>query len=231
MKKKRYRIPANHSYTILKQLCHLIPARLVNRLAEQFGIDQQSRTFSPWSHTVTLLFAQLTHAIGLNDVCDALRMNQGVLSTLRGARAPSRNNLSHANKIRDWRMAEALYWQMQEHLAQQTPGFAQGKVRSGYLRRFRRAIHAVDSSTIQLVPHCMDWAKHRRRKAAAKCHLRLNLQSFLPQCVIIGTARQGDNTQAQALCAGLQSGEIAVFDKAYVDFKHLKQLQERGGIG
>ena len=32
------------------------------------------RTFSPWSHVVSLLFAQLTHAIGLNDVCDSLRL-------------------------------------------------------------------------------------------------------------------------------------------------------------
>ena len=35
-------------------------------------------------------------------------------------------------------------------------------------------IHAVDSTVIQLVANCMDWAKHRRRKAAAKMHLRLD---------------------------------------------------------
>jgi hypothetical protein len=32
-----------------------------------------ARSFSAWSHVVSMLFAQLTHAIGLNDVCDALR--------------------------------------------------------------------------------------------------------------------------------------------------------------
>jgi hypothetical protein len=50
---------------------------------------------------VSMLFAQLTHAIGLNDVCDALRLHSGLLSALRGATPPSRNNLSHANKHRD----------------------------------------------------------------------------------------------------------------------------------
>ena len=40
----------------------------------------------------------------------------------------------------------------------------------------------------------MDWAKHRRRKAAAKCHLRLDLQSFLPRFAIIDTAREADAT-------------------------------------
>jgi hypothetical protein len=89
-------------------------------------------------------------------------------------------------------------------------------------------IHAVDSTTIQLVANAMDWAKHRRRKAAAKCHLRLNLQTFLPACAIIDTARDSDNGRARELCAALESGEIVVFDKAYVDFGHLYDLTERG---
>ncbi|MBN1670874.1 MAG: IS4 family transposase [Kiritimatiellae bacterium] len=226
MKRRSY-IPARHSYTILKQLCNLIPGHMVEKCAKAYGVDERSRTFTPWSHVVSLLYAQLTHAIGLNDTCDALRMNSAVLGTLRGAIPPTRNTLSHANKVRDSAMGQALYWAMMEHLMTQTPGFAKGKVRRGYLRRFRKVIHAMDSTTIQLVANCMDWAKHRRRKAAAKCHLRLNLQSFLPQCAIIDTARFHDNSRARALCAGLESGEIVVFDKAYVDFGHLFEMTQR----
>jgi len=117
---------------------------------------------------------------------------------------------------------------MMKHLMDTVPGFAKGKVRRGYLRRFSKTIHAIDSTTIQLVANCMDWAKHRRRKAAAKCHLRLDLQSFLPQCAIIDTAKHHDGTKTQELCASLEPGEIAVFDKAYNKFKHLFELTERG---
>jgi len=215
-------------YTMFKQVCNLIPPHLVNELAKKYGVDEQSRTFTPWSHVVALMYAQLTHAIGLNDVCDALRMNRGALTTIRGAMPPSRNNLSHANKIRDAAMAEALYWAIMEHLMKQSPKFAKGKIHRGYLRRFHKAIHAVDSTTIQLVANCMDWAKHRRRKAAAKCHLRLNLQSFLPACAIIDTAKFHDASKARDVCAGLEDGEIVIFDKAYVDFVHLAELMERG---
>ena len=84
------------------------------------------------------------------------------------------------------------------------------------------------STTIKLVAKSMDWAKHRRRKAAAKCHMRLDLQSFLPNCIIIDTAKFHDNTKARELCAGLQSGEIVVFDKAYVDFDHLASMDHEG---
>ncbi len=215
-------------YTILKQVCKLIPPHLVNNLAKAHGVDKKSRTFTPWSHVVALLYAHLTHAIGLNDVCDSLRMNQGALATLRGATPPTRNNLSHANKVRDAAMAKELYWAMMDYLRRESPRFAQSKLRSGYLRRFRRAIHAVDATTIKLVANCLDWAKHRRRKAAAKCHLRLNLQSFLPACAIIDTAKFHDARKARDICAGLQKGEIVVFDKAYVDFSHLYEMTERG---
>jgi len=74
----------------------------------------------------------------------------------------------------------------------------------------------------------MDWAKHRRRKAAAKTHMRLNLQSLLPEMVVVDTAAEHDNLRARELCAGVKSGEIVLMDKGYVDFSHLRDLDERG---
>ena len=44
-----------------------------------------------------MLFAQLSHAIGLNDVCDWMRLKSGVLARL-GVTPPSKNSLSNANK-------------------------------------------------------------------------------------------------------------------------------------
>jgi hypothetical protein len=191
-------------------------------------VDKKARTFSPWSHLVSLIYAQLTHAIGLNDICDGLRLHNGLLVTLRGATPPSRNNLSHANKKRDASLAERIFWSVLGHLQTLQPGFARGNRGKGVARRFRRVIHVVDSTTIQLVASCMDWAKHRRRKAAAKCHLRLDLHSFLPRFAIIDTARENDGKRSRELCAGIRPGEIVVFDKAYLDFAHLFDLLQRG---
>ncbi len=228
MKKKKPFSPAGFSYTILKQVCNLIPPHLVNHLAKEYGVQHRNPGLTPWSHVVSLVYAQLTHAVSLNDVCDGLRMNETMLTPIRGATAPAKNTLSHANRERSPLMAEALYWEVMDHLMTQSPYFATGKVRRGYLRRFNKAIYAMDSTTIKLVAKSMDWAKHRRRKAAAKCHTRLNLQSFLPNCVIIDTAKHHDDTKARELCSGLQAGEIVVFDKAYVDFDHLATMDQEG---
>ena len=220
--------PTKHSLTVLHQVCKLIPSHLVAKLAREYGVAGKCRTFSPWSHVVCLLYAQLTHAIGLNDVCDGLRHHVSKLGAIRRASAPSRNGLSHANKHRNADMAEALFWRVLDHLQTQHPGFGSGSRAKGLPRRFKRTVHAIDSSTITLVASCMDWARHRRRKAAAKLHLRLNLQTFLPSFAIIEEASHHDDTRMMALCAGLEAGEIAVFDKAYVHFANLYALEQRG---
>jgi hypothetical protein len=221
------KLPARSQFNILRQICNFIPSHEVSKIARQTGAQNMARSFDPWSHLVSLISAQLTHSIGLNDLCDSLQLHSGPLSTVRGATAPSRNGLSHANRERPAEMAEQLFWRTLAHLKEQSPGFAAGP-RRGLAFRFKLPIHVIDSTTMELVANCMDWAKHRRRKAAAKTHMRLNLQSLLPSFVIVDTAAEHDNKRARELCADLKSGEIVLFDKGYVDFGHLRDLDQRG---
>jgi hypothetical protein len=226
MKKTKLRKPTPGKFSLLRQLCNLIPPHLVPKLARDTGVEARSRTFTPWSHVVSLLYAQFTHALGLNDVCDGLRLHAGPLSAIRGATPPSKNGLSTANRERPAQMAQDLFWAVLGHLQAAHPGFG-GRRRPKFAFRFKRAIHLVDATTIQLIARCMDWAKHRRRKAAAKCHLRLDLQTFLPRFAIVDTAGEHETRRAHELCAGVRAGEIVIFDKAYVDFAHLADLAMR----
>jgi len=220
--------PAQSQCTVLKQAMELIPRNSVPRLAREYGVDKRSRTFTPWSHVTSMVFAQLSHALSLNDVCDTLRNHSGVLTTIRRAVPPSRNGLSHANRERNADMAEALFWETLGSLQAQAPNFGMGRKYCGFPRRFKRVINAVDSTTIKLVANCMDWASHRRRKAAAKCHMRLDLQTFLPRFAVVKAANTHDSTEARELCIGIQPGEIVVFDMAYTGFAHLHELSTRG---
>src|SRR5258708_27075731 len=112
---KKTNPPSRSQFAVLRQICNLIPSYLVPKLAREVGVDKKARTFSPWSHLVSLIYAQLTHAIGLNDVCDALRLHSGLLGTLRAATPPSRNNLFHATKERDASLAERIFWRVLDH--------------------------------------------------------------------------------------------------------------------
>lgn len=227
MKKPSHHTPTRSKLSIFRQLCNLIPNHLVSQLARATGAEKKSRSFKPWSHVVSLLFAQFTHALGLNDVCDSLRLHSGPLSAIRGATPPSRNGLSTANRERPAALAEQLFWKTLAHLQGVSPAFGTGRAGKRLAHRFKTTIHVVDATTIQLIASCLDWARHRRRKAAAKCHLRLDLHSFLPRFALIDTARDNDAKRAREVCAGIRAGEIVLFDKAYVDFAHLHDLNQR----
>ena len=92
--------PSKHKMSVLAQIFKLIPRNLIPKLANEHGVDKQSRSFSPGSHVLALIFGQLSHALGLNDICDTLQNHSGVLTTLRDATPPSRNGFSHANRTR-----------------------------------------------------------------------------------------------------------------------------------
>jgi hypothetical protein len=220
--------PAKNKFTLLKQVVENIPPYLVPKLARKHEVDKKSRTFSPWSHVVSMIFAHLSHALSLNDISDTLRHHAGALATVRGAQPPSRNGLSHANKVRNAEMAKDLFYETLHQLTGHFPKFGRTDTSFKLPRRIKRVINLVDSTTIQLFANCMDWAKHRRRKAAAKCHLMLDALTFLPRFAVVGSAKSHDAVKGRILCNQLKDGEIVVFDKAYVDFKHLFELMQRG---
>ena len=135
MKFKNKNVPAASKLNLLRQICNFIPEFLVPKLARETGVDKKVRKSSAWSHVISLLYAQLTHSIGLNDVCDSLSLHSGPLSSLRGATPPTRNNLSHANKVRPAKMAEQLFWAVFEHLGNLSPRFISGRAGKRFARK------------------------------------------------------------------------------------------------
>ena len=62
--------PTRANVIVLKQILNFIPRGMINRLALETDVEAKARTFSVLSHLSAMLFAQLSHAIGLNDDCD-----------------------------------------------------------------------------------------------------------------------------------------------------------------
>ena len=55
-----------------------------------------------------------------------------------------------------------------------------------------------------------------------------SMQHLVGSCVKV--SGQHDNKRAREVCASIAAGEIVVFDKAYVDFDHLFDLDQRGEV-
>jgi hypothetical protein len=218
--------PAKTCYSVLRQIVHWIPPGLPDRLARDAGAD--IRTFSCTSHVVALLYGQLNRAASLNEICDAARLHEPELNRIRGASAPKRNTFSNANRTRNPLIAERLYWQTFEHLRTVCPDFTQVKKHQGFIHRIKRDIFAIDSTTLKLSLNCIDWARHRRKKAAAKTHMRINIGNRLPVFAVVEEAAHHDVKRADVLCTGLKDGDVMLADRAYVDLALLCDLAGRG---
>ena len=218
--------PARSKHTVFYQMGNLIPTHMIPALAREHKID--SRGFNANGHVLGLIFGHASNALSLNDICDSLSLHAAEFFRVRGSTPPKRNTFSNANRTRDPAMAEALYWHMLAHLQKICPGFGQYGRHAGFIGRLKRDIFAIDSSTLQLTLASIDWARHRRRKAAAKCHMRLNIGSFLPTFAVVEDAAHHDSVRADVLCAGMVAGDVLLADRAYVDLDFLAGLNERG---
>ena len=213
-------------YSILRQVVTLIPPQIIHEIDKD--VRHRYKGFSVWSHVVALIYQQLTRTDSLNGVCDAAKVHESEWGQLRDAAVPHRNTLSNANRKRDPALAEKLYWQLLDYFSKKFPDFSKAKY-DGYLARFReRHIHLLDSTTIQLVLNSIDWARHRRRKAAAKLHMNLGLGAKMPSLAIVDNAAHHDSVRAADATANLSDGDILVADRAYTDFTFLCDLAVRG---
>ena len=139
--------PTRHNLNALGQLLKLIPRHIIAHCASETGVDAKARTFSVLSHLGTMIFAQLAHALSLNDVCDWLRLKARAIAAF-GLTPPSRNNLSNSNRGRDAKFAELVFWRTLAHLQHCDRTFGRQRPRSSagrsLLHRFKVRIHAVD---------------------------------------------------------------------------------------
>ena len=214
------------SLPVFSQLVQLIPPGLADRLGEEAGI--KARVFTCSHQAYSLLLGQLSGAFSLNEICDAEEVHRNKLVRIRGILPAKRNTFSHANRTRDPAAAESLFWEMHKRLTESYPGFVHPRLR-GKLSRFRfRRIFAVDSTVLQLTLKSIDWAKHRKRKAAAKLHMRCDVASRLPAFARVTSAKAADCRMMATLCAGLHAGDVAIFDKAYTDYREMWKLAVRG---
>lgn len=222
MKTKKATPKMRRSLPVFAQIVHLIPPGLIESLSATCGI--KARTFSYAHQVYSLLLGQLSGAWSLNEICDGEEVHRKKLFRIRGLLPACRNTFSHANRTRDPVVAETLFWRVCATLQHSASDFFRQRPK-GKLARFRmRRLFAVDSSTLQLTLKAIDWAQHRRRKAAAKLHMMCNVATRLPAFALVTKAKIADCRMMTALCEHLRAGDVAIFDRAYNDFGALARL-------
>ena len=205
--------------TIFTQIMELLPWRRFQTCVSRYQGDYKVKTFTCAEHFRVMAFAQLTYRESLRDIETCLRV-MGTRVYHMGIRSRvSRNNLSHANEKRDWRIyadfAQILINRAKILYADDQLGVD-----------LESTVYALDATTIDLCMNLFPWARFRKTKSAIKLHALLNLRGSIPEFIHISEGKLHDVNILDLLIP--TPGAFYIMDRGYLDFKRLYHLhQER----
>jgi len=202
----------NKGKAIFAQLMEFLPACEFQRSVAKYKGEYKVKSFSCLEQFYIMAFAQIAYRESLRDTVTCLSAAGPRLYHMGIRNRPSLNNLSHANKTRDWR----IFAEVAQVLISRARKLYEGEQVSEELVQ---AVYALDSTTIDLCLSLFRWAKFRRRKGAIKLHIQMEVRSSMPTVIYITDGKVHDVNFLDLL--ELEPGAIYIMDRGYVDFKRL----------
>lgn len=203
-----------HCSTVLSQIVRIFPRHEFQALANKYHAGQKFRSFSRWTQFVALLTAQLTGRDSLRDIVDNMSVQAGKLYHL-GIKPFGRSTLARVNETQPHQMYEVLF----QRLLSRCQGYAPKK-----RFKFREKLYLLDASMIDLTLSLFPWAKYRKNKGAAKLHIGLDADGYLPAFVDLTEGKEHEINMAREL--ELPKGSYVVFDRGYTDYAWYQELCE-----
>jgi putative transposase len=130
-----------------------------------------------------------------------------------------RSTLADANRTRPIEILEDLYSFCLSRAQAAAPK------KNGF--RFHGDVFALDSTTIELCLSLSPWAIFRSTKGAVKLHTAIDIAGNLPQFAVITDGKHHDLRTARERIS-FNPGATAVFDRAYIDYAWLNDLNQGG---
>lgn len=207
----------NTSKTIFAQVMEHLPLPAFRKCVHRYDGDYKVKTFSCFDQFLVMAFAQLSYRESLRDIEACLRAMRTKLYHMGIRGGISRNNLAHANEIRNWRIwadfAQVLI-HTARHLYADDP----------FGVELDQTVYAFDSTTIDLCLSLFPWARFRKNKAAVKLHTLLDLRGSIPSFIQITEGKIHDVNILDDLIP--EPGSFYILDRGYLDFERLYRLHQ-----
>ena len=208
----------NKFSSVFGQILALFPRLEFEQEVRETGAEYRAKGFSSWDQFVAMLFCQMGQAHSLREICGGLASGLGKLKHLGVHQTPKRSTLSYANEHRSWELFQRLFYKLLEKSRSEATG------RKRF--RFKNKLLSLDATTIELCITLFDWARFRQTKGAVKLHLLLDHDGYLPTFAHVTEGNVHEINVAREIF--FPKGSIVVFDRGYVDYAFLNQLNQRG---
>lgn len=208
----------NTGKLVFSQIINHIPMHTFRDCIQRYQGNYKIKYFTCLDQYLCMAFAQITFRESLRDIEACLRSQKNKLYHM-GIRGPiSRNTLSNANKIRDWRIYADL--------AQSLISIARRLyIKDSFDVELEQTTYALDSSTIDLCLTVFPWASFRQTKAAIKLHTLLDLRGNIPTFIYISDGKVHDVNILDLLIP--EPGSFYIMDRGYLDFTRLYAMNQQ----
>lgn len=196
----------------------LIPSPLVKKIARQSNSDFAVKRFSTLNHLYTMCYAVLADVTGLRHVCDGLLAMGDKLRHLGLDYVVPKSTLSDSNKNRSSEVFGQIYQALYAHYFHFISD-------SSMVEPLLRKAYAIDSTTMSLFKAILKASGRKSKdgnaKGGIKSHVQIRLLDELPMNVRYTSGASNDHEFLKHV--KLTSQDIAIFDKAYVDYAQYAQ--------
>ncbi len=208
----------NRVCSIFSQLLQFFPRLEFEQAVRETRAERHARGFSCWGQFVAMLFCQLGQARSLREICGGLASCEGKLRHLGVPQAPNKSTLAYANQHRPWQLYQKVFGVLFA-CCQQAAG-------ARHRFRFRNPLLSIDGTLIDLCVTMFDWAHYQQGKGAAKLHLVLDHDGYLPRYAVVTEGKASEVKIARDW--QFAAGTILVFDRGYVDYQWYQRLTNGG---
>ena len=206
---------------LFSQVMEHLPMHTFRRYVQHYGGNHKIKSFSCLDQFLCMAFVQLTYRESLRETEICLRAQSGKLYHMGIPGGISRNTLSNANKVRDWKIyadfAQALIKIARPLYAKEDLGLD-----------LDNTIYALDASTIDLCLSVFPWALFRSTKSAVKLHTLLDLRGDIPTFIHISDGKLHDVNVLDILIP--EPGAFYIMDRGYLDFGRLFSMDQAGAF-
>jgi putative transposase len=204
--------------TVFSQVVKLIPRTEFASIVAKYDADRGIRCLDHWTWFGALLFGQITGHDSIRAIERVFAHGDAEMQKI-GFGPVRKSTLAEANHNRDLRVLEDLF----SFCLARTQAVAPGK--AGF--RFAGQVLAMDSTTIELCLELSPWARFHHGKGATKLHTAIDIAGDLPQFAVVTPGSHHDVRVARETCV-FSAGTTVVFDKGYIDFEWLNDLNQGG---
>lgn len=198
---------------VFSQITGMISRSSFSTLVKQQDADRYCKRCKSWEHLISMLYCIMNNCTSLREVTQGIAAYGDKLNHLGLNYTPPRSTLSDANLNRSESFFGLLYQKLYRRYQELLSDSQKDKV---LLKR----IFLVDSTTISLFKAIMKCVGRKpldgKSKGGIKVHTMLNAYEQVPQLIHFSEAAAHDHTFLSKL--NLQPHQIAVFDRAYVDY-------------